>query len=81
MPLPLINFRKLITGNEEWAFTTIPKEENRGLTLSQPSTSIAKPNIHTKKILVYKGKGIELICTANNLYYYFLNYRIYLLIL
>jgi len=40
---------------------TTLKEENRMLIL----TSIAKSNIHAKKILICKGKGTELICTYN----------------
>jgi len=49
MPLFLINFRKLITGNEEWALYDNSKRKKSWIDLSQPSTLIAKLNIHTKK--------------------------------
>jgi len=64
VPLSLIIFHKFIVDDEKWILYDNPKRK-KWVDSDQPSISTAKPNIHTKKMLMYKDKGIELICTPN----------------
>jgi len=56
MPLHLINFRKLITGDKKWALYDKRRKFKRTswIDFNQLSISIAKPNIRTKNVLMQR---------------------------